>query len=156
MLKLLMRLVNSRFAIENKFFWDERASSLENQTTQPIQNHIEMGFSGANGDAGISTLITKLQNIEYYKELFKFTYGSEEITETKNLVMLNMLKQNSASERIKAVSYAYEMEDADKVTIKMIPIWILLRCNNLQLFFIEIYSIYNSINTRILLLDTLT
>lgn len=78
-----MRLVNSRFAIENKFFWDERASSLENQTTQPIQNHIEMGFSGANGDAGISTLITKLQNIEYYKELFKFTYGSEEITETK-------------------------------------------------------------------------
>jgi cytochrome c peroxidase len=78
-----MRLVNSRFAVENKFFWDERASSLENQTTQPIQNHIEMGFSGANGDAGISNLITKLQNIEYYKELFKFTYGSEEITETK-------------------------------------------------------------------------
>jgi cytochrome c peroxidase len=78
-----MRLVNSRFAKENKFFWDERASNLENQTTQPIQNHIEMGFSGANGDAGISTLISKLQNIGYYKELFKFVYGTEEITETK-------------------------------------------------------------------------
>lgn len=78
-----MRLVNSKFANETKFFWDERATSLEIQTTQPIQNHIEMGFSGTNGDPGISTLIAKLQNIGYYKELFKFVYGTEEITETK-------------------------------------------------------------------------
>nr|WP_315155169.1 cytochrome c peroxidase [uncultured Flavobacterium sp.] len=78
-----MRLVNSRFANESKFFWDERATNLENQTTQPIQNHIEMGFSGTNGDASLANLITKLQNIEYYKELFQFVYGSEEITETK-------------------------------------------------------------------------
>ncbi|MCU0393513.1 MAG: HEAT repeat domain-containing protein [Thermoflexibacter sp.] len=41
----------------------------------------------------------------------------QEITETKNLVMLNMLKQESASERIKAVGYAYDMEDADKEMI---------------------------------------
>lgn len=41
----------------------------------------------------------------------------QEITETKNLVMLNMLKQESASERIKAVGYAYEMESADKEMI---------------------------------------
>lgn len=78
-----MRLVNSRFSNENKFFWDERATSLENQTTQPIQNHIEMGFSGTNGDANLASLINKLQNIGYYKELFRFVYGSEEITETK-------------------------------------------------------------------------
>jgi cytochrome c peroxidase len=39
-----MRLINSRFARENKFFWDERANTLELQTTQPIQNHIEMGL----------------------------------------------------------------------------------------------------------------
>lgn len=78
-----MRLVNSRFANENKFFWDERATSLENQTTQPIQNHIEMRFSGTDGDAGISTLLTKIKNIGYYKELFKFVYGTEDITETK-------------------------------------------------------------------------
>ena len=78
-----MRLINSRFSIENKFFWDERAATLELQTTQPIQNHIEMGFSGTNGDGSISTLITKLQNIAYYKELFKYVYGSEEISENK-------------------------------------------------------------------------
>ncbi|MBP6180985.1 cytochrome c peroxidase [Flavobacterium sp.] len=78
-----MRLVNTRFANENKFFWDERVASLELQTTQPIQNHIEMGFSGTNGDENFSILISKLQNIGYYNELFKYVYGSEEITESK-------------------------------------------------------------------------
>lgn len=78
-----MRLINTRFSVESKFFWDERAPSLEFQTTQPIQNHEEMGYSGTNGDETISALITKLNAIGYYKELFKFVYGSEEITETK-------------------------------------------------------------------------
>lgn len=78
-----MRLVNNRFAVESKFFWDERAPSLEFQTTQPIQNHIEMGFSGTSGDQNISGLITKLSAIPHYKELFKFVYGTEEITESK-------------------------------------------------------------------------
>lgn len=78
-----MRLANSRFSVENKLFWDERAATLEVQSTQPIQDHKEMGFSGANGDGSITTLITKLQNIGYYKELFKYAFGSEIITENK-------------------------------------------------------------------------
>ena len=78
-----MRLINSRFANETKFFWDERATTLETQTSEPIKNHIEMGFSGTSGDGSISTLIAKLQGIGYYKELFKYVYGSEEITENK-------------------------------------------------------------------------
>jgi cytochrome c peroxidase len=78
-----LRLINSRFARENKFFWDERANTLELQTTQPIQNHIEMGFSGTLGDADLNTLITKLQKIGYYQELFKYTYGSETVSENK-------------------------------------------------------------------------
>lgn len=43
-----MRLINTRFAIENKFFWDQRAATLEFQTTQPIRNHNEMGYSGTS------------------------------------------------------------------------------------------------------------
>ena len=78
-----MRLINSRFAIETKFFWDERAINLETQTTMPIKDHGEMGFSGTNGDQAFSGLITKLSAIDYYKELFLFTYGTEEITENK-------------------------------------------------------------------------
>jgi len=37
-----MRLVNARFSNEGRFFWDERAATLEDQTTRPIQDHIEM------------------------------------------------------------------------------------------------------------------
>ncbi len=78
-----MRLINARFANESKFFWDERAASLEIQTTQPIRNHTEMGFSGTSGDQSFNDLITKLNGIGYYKELFKYVYGSEDITENK-------------------------------------------------------------------------
>lgn len=78
-----MRLINTRFSAESKFFWNERAVSLEAQTTMPIKDHGEMGFSGANGDLRFDDLILKLGTIEYYKELFRFVYGTEEITEVK-------------------------------------------------------------------------
>jgi cytochrome c peroxidase len=42
-----------------------------------------MGYSGANGDEDFTNLVTKLGAIAYYKELFKFVYGTEEITENK-------------------------------------------------------------------------
>ena len=78
-----MRLVNSRFSNEEKFFWDERATSLENQVTQPIQDHIEMGFSGTNGDPDFNELIAKLSAIDYYQTLFDFAYGISTINEDK-------------------------------------------------------------------------
>ena len=78
-----MRLVNSRFATEIKFFWDERAANLEQQTTQPVKDHAEMGFSGLSGRPGIAALLTKLQAIGYYNELFKFVYGDINVTEAR-------------------------------------------------------------------------
>lgn len=78
-----MRLINSRFAVERKFFWDERAGSLELQTTQPIQDHAELGFSGQNGRPGFSVLLSKLQALGYYNELFKFAYNDINVTEAR-------------------------------------------------------------------------
>jgi cytochrome c peroxidase len=78
-----MRLVNSRFTQEVRFFWDKRAVSLEDQTIQPIQNHNEMGFSGTNGDPGINVLLAKLRAIGYYKELFTFVYGDATVTQAR-------------------------------------------------------------------------
>jgi cytochrome c peroxidase len=78
-----MRLINPRFANEAKFFWNERAASLNIQTTMPIVDHLEMGFSGENGRGSINTLIGKLSTINYYKELFKFTFGDSVITENR-------------------------------------------------------------------------
>lgn len=78
-----MRLVNSRFSNESKFFWNERAATLEIQTTMPIQDHAEMGFSGQSGRANLSNLLTKLSGIPYYKELFKFAYGDTIVSEAR-------------------------------------------------------------------------
>jgi cytochrome c peroxidase len=78
-----MRLINTRYANEAKFFWNERAASLEAQTTMPIVDHLEMGFSGQTGRGTITSLITKLNGIGYYKELFKLAYGDATITEAR-------------------------------------------------------------------------
>ena len=78
-----MRLINTRFANETHFFWDERAETLEEQTTMPIRDHGEMGFSGEDGDLSFDDLIIKLNNIGYYQELFTLAYGTDEITENK-------------------------------------------------------------------------
>jgi cytochrome c peroxidase len=78
-----MRLINARFSNEAKFFWDERAATLEEQSTKPIQDHAEMGFSGQNGRPGISTMLAKIQGINYYNELFKFVYGNTTVTEAR-------------------------------------------------------------------------
>jgi cytochrome c peroxidase len=78
-----MRLVNNRFANGNAFFWDKRAATLEIQTTQPIKDHIEMGFSGENGDLSFDDLILKLENIPYYPVLFSNAFGTETITEDR-------------------------------------------------------------------------
>lgn len=78
-----MRLINARFALETRFFWDERAVTLEDQTTQPIQDHVEMGFSGTNGDPDINDLIDILSEVDYYNTLFTFAFGDEEVTENR-------------------------------------------------------------------------
>ncbi|MEM9937188.1 MAG: cytochrome c peroxidase, partial [Bacteroidota bacterium] len=78
-----MRLVNARFAEERRFFWDERAQNLEVQTTQPIQDHAEMGFSGMNGNPSLIDLIERMEGISYYPELFTLAFGDAIITENR-------------------------------------------------------------------------
>jgi cytochrome c peroxidase len=78
-----MRLINARFANEVRFFWDERATTLENQTTQPVKDHVEMGFSGSGGDPAFADLVAKLSAIDEYRVLFAMTYGDAAITETR-------------------------------------------------------------------------
>lgn len=78
-----MRLVNARFSSEVKFFWNERAATLEAQTTQPIQDHVEMGFSGTLGDPALADLVTKLSAIDMYRALFAMTFGDSTINENR-------------------------------------------------------------------------
>ena len=78
-----MRLVNSRFSNEARFFWDERAATLEEQTTQPIQDHGEMGFSGENGAPDFDDLIAKLEALPRYQTLFTLAFGDSMISEDR-------------------------------------------------------------------------
>ncbi len=76
-----MRLANIRFADDSLFFWDRRAASLEIQSTMPIQDHVEMGFSGFSGDPGMDSLLKRLEGVDYYPMLFEYAFGDEEISE---------------------------------------------------------------------------
>lgn len=68
-----MGLINARYYANGKFFWDERAASLEEQTLIPIQDHIEMGMH-------LDTLLKKLNTIAYYPDLFEKAFGDKTIT----------------------------------------------------------------------------
>jgi cytochrome c peroxidase len=78
-----MRLINARFSAEDNFFWDERAPTLEAQTTEPIQDHAEMGYSGTGGAPTLANLIAELEAIAYYDELFTLAFGDDDITENR-------------------------------------------------------------------------
>ena len=68
-----MALSNSRFYAPGKFFWDERAATLEAQVLQPIQNTVEMGMT-------LDALVNKIALTPFYRPLFVAAFGSEEIT----------------------------------------------------------------------------
>lgn len=78
-----MRLINARFADEMRFFWDKRAASLEDQSTMPIQDHVEMGFSGTGGQPGIDSLLLRIASIDYYQQLFPLVFGDNQVTEER-------------------------------------------------------------------------
>ena len=71
-----MALVNSRYYVSGKFFWDERSRSLEEQVSQPILDHIEMGMQ-------IDSVVNRLIKVNYYPQLFNYAFGSNEIDSVK-------------------------------------------------------------------------
>jgi cytochrome c peroxidase len=68
-----MSLTNARFYQRGRFFWDERAATLEDQVLQPIQNTTEMGLT-------LPEAVTKLQASGYYAALFQAAFGTADIT----------------------------------------------------------------------------
>jgi cytochrome c peroxidase len=76
-----MRLTNTRFYAGTSMFWDKRAANLEAQSTQPIQNPVEMGFDAAHG--GMGAVVERLNDIAYYPPLFNAVFGDPAITEQR-------------------------------------------------------------------------
>jgi cytochrome c peroxidase len=68
-----MGLVNARFYASGRFFWDERAGSLEAQVLQPIVDPVEMGLP-------LDLLEAKLRLVPWYPALFQAAFGTAEVT----------------------------------------------------------------------------
>ncbi|MCA9657500.1 MAG: c-type cytochrome, partial [Myxococcales bacterium] len=68
-----MGLANARWAPSGRFFWDERAATLEEQVLQPIQNEVEMGLT-------LDELVARVAERPYYDELFIDAFGDDEVT----------------------------------------------------------------------------
>jgi len=66
-------LTNGRFYESGKFFWDERAASLEEQVLLPIQDPIEMGMD-------LTTLVGLIGAQDHYPDLFTSAFGDSEVT----------------------------------------------------------------------------
>lgn len=103
-----MRLANGQFYATGQQFWDKRASSIEEQSTQPIKDHIEMGFDSLNG--GIQALIVKMEQLPYYPSLFNWAFGDSEITEERMQLALAqfiraMVSTNSRFDEGYAMTY---------------------------------------------------
>lgn len=68
-----MGLANARFYTSGKFFWDERAATLESQVLQPVQDAVEMGMT-------LDNLVVKLVNTSHYPALFQAAFGTTEVS----------------------------------------------------------------------------
>ena len=68
-----MGIVNARFYQTGKFFWDERAETLEDQVLMPFQDEVEMGLT-------LQELVNIASNQTYYPPLFEDVFGDNAIT----------------------------------------------------------------------------
>lgn len=77
-------------AYRNTFFWDGRASSLEEQAVGPITAHNEMNMV-------LDSLPIKLSQYKTYRELFKKTFSTSQITTEQILLALSSFQKTIKS-----------------------------------------------------------
>lgn len=68
-----MGLSDSRYYQNGRFFWDERAPTLEFQVLQPIQNEVEMGLP-------LDQAVARVQAASFYRPLFIAAFGDATVT----------------------------------------------------------------------------
>ncbi len=85
-----MGLANARFYDRGRFFWDERAATLEAQVLQPVQDATEMGLT-------LDQLRTKLSLTPYYAALFSAAFGTADITTERVALALSQFVRSMVS-----------------------------------------------------------
>lgn len=68
-----MGLTNARYYAAGQFFWDQRASTLEEQVLMPFQDQVEMGMT-------LETLVARVEGGPYYSPLFEAAFGDSSVS----------------------------------------------------------------------------
>lgn len=68
-----MGLTNARYTGAGRYFWDERAPTLEEQVLMPVQDEVEMGMD-------LDELTRRLAAAPEYPPLFEAAFGDDEVT----------------------------------------------------------------------------
>src|SRR5262249_39464789 len=83
-----------RYYQRGRFFWDERAFSLEDQVLRPIQSKLEMGHE-------LTKLLDVLRQDEHYPGLYEQAFGSPAITSERTARALAQFVRSLVSYRSK-------------------------------------------------------
>ncbi|MCA9570476.1 MAG: cytochrome-c peroxidase, partial [Myxococcales bacterium] len=68
-----MPLVNVAAYQPGRMFWDERATSVEDQVLRPIQDSVEMGLT-------LPELVSRVESAPWYPDLFEDAFGDSTVT----------------------------------------------------------------------------
>jgi cytochrome c peroxidase len=68
-----MTLIDAKYYQRGRFFWDERASTLEVQVLAPLQDATEMGLT-------LAQITERVSEQSYYNQLFINAFGNNTIT----------------------------------------------------------------------------
>jgi len=89
-----MTLINARYYQRGRFFWDERAATLEDQVLMPFQDPVEMGMT-------LPQVVAAVEAQTYYPVLFKDAFGDETVTSDRIAAALAQFVRSIVSYRSK-------------------------------------------------------
>ncbi|MDZ4657741.1 MAG: cytochrome c peroxidase [Bythopirellula sp.] len=85
-----MGLSNNAYYRRGKYFWDERAATLEAQVLQPIESSVEMGST-------LSQVRSELATTSFYPQLFQQAFGTPDITDDRIAKALSQFVRSMVS-----------------------------------------------------------
>ncbi|HLD54280.1 MAG TPA: cytochrome c peroxidase [Sediminibacterium sp.] len=89
-----MSLINAKFYQRGRFFWDERAASLEQQVLMPFQDQTEMGMT-------IPTLLQRVREQAFYAPLMSNAFGDTAINSNRIAMALAQFVRSIVSSNSK-------------------------------------------------------
>ena len=89
-----MSLINAKFYQRGRFFWDERAATLEEQVLMPFQDQTEMGMT-------IPTLVQRVREQAFYSPLMNNAFGDTAINSNRIALALAQFVRSIVSSNSK-------------------------------------------------------